>query len=56
MNDVASPSALRATAAMIQAAWPGRWEGDLAARLEELAARTAADSTSVDSKTSARGI
>lgn len=29
--------ALRATAAMIQARWPGRYEGDLALRLEELA-------------------
>jgi hypothetical protein len=31
---------LRATAAMIQARWPSRWEGDLAARLEELTLRT----------------
>jgi hypothetical protein len=43
MTDAASHEALRATAAMIQAAWPDRWEGDLAGRLEELARRTAHD-------------
>src|SRR4051812_30021398 len=31
--------ALRATAAMIQTRWPGRWEGDLARRLEQLTTR-----------------
>lgn len=45
VSSVTSRDALRATAAMIHAQWPGRWEGDLALRLEELAAQTEHEET-----------
>lgn len=44
VRDLTHRDMLRSTAAMIQSRWPGRYEGDLAARLEQLADRVAVES------------
>lgn len=43
-RDLVHRDMLRSTAAMIQARWPGRYEGDLAIRLEALADRVMQES------------
>jgi hypothetical protein len=45
VRDLTHRDMLRSAAAMIQTRWPGRYEGDLALRLEALADRIVREST-----------